>query len=519
MSFARTMDSHRYSAVWIGLSVLAGLDMAYCGMALAFLAGWREHPKTIGRPLAFRLVVWGLVFAGLWWLETIRPPAFHDETTILVLVVLLPFAILCVRNVVQVRREIVEGGPAPTILPRQRTSRPRPARVIVVTGANAGIGKETVLWFAKQQQQQLFSAEELSNDDDEIILLCRNTSKGQEVIAEAEKQAMAATGHHQPTRSSIKMRVVACDLTSFQSVRAAVDEIKTSCRCFSPPKNGDDGGRRRNNNIDMCLIQNAGVMLKDCEYTEDGHEMTLQANHLGHFLLTALLLPLIMVVRDDNNNDGADDTNHHDDNNTAATTSPSCRVISLTSSTFPLCHPAQIPYDDPIALDAYLECRRIGTASHQYYPYGLFTQYAKTKWCNILHAYYLFHEYGGGNNNGGGGRLWTAAVHPGLVRTDVVRNMPWYMKLGNDLSGWLITTIQKTPAQGAWGTVHAAQVDDVDADNGGGGCYWENRRIIPLDEDLLRRAAAPIWDWSCDAVRLTKCEREALEQCKRKKQR
>ena len=41
------------------------------------------------------------------------------------------------------------------------------------------------------------------------------------------------------------------------------------------------------------LINNAGVMMCPYEKTDDGYEMQFQTNHLGHFLLTLLLLPKI----------------------------------------------------------------------------------------------------------------------------------------------------------------------------------------------------------------------------------
>lgn len=55
------------------------------------------------------------------------------------------------------------------------------------------------------------------------------------------------------------------------------------------------------------LINNAGVAFIPYEKTEDGNEMTLQVNHLGHFLLTLLLLPKMQL------------------------SSPNCRIINISS--------------------------------------------------------------------------------------------------------------------------------------------------------------------------------------------
>lgn len=402
------------SSAWIVVTFWASLDVLYCVSAIGFLAAWQENP-TVFAPLVYRCGVWSIIgLLGVLLLpQTIEP--------IDILLISVPCCVLTAVNVKNTRREIVEGGPPPTNLPVAST----PNRVIVVTGANAGIGRETVLWFSKNEPSAT------------ILLLCRNTSKGQQVVRDANIHA--ATQH---------LHVLACDLTSFASVRQCVLDIQS-----------------KYNKIDI-LLQNAGVMLSNLEYTEDQHEMSLQANHLGHFLLSALLLPMI---KDDG------------------------RVIVLTSSTFPLCRPDKLPYHDRSALEAVLECR----APH---TYGLFSQYAKTKWCNIVHAYVLSSEFG----------VWSAAVHPGLVRTDVVRNMPLFMRIGYQLTGVVLATLQKTPAQGSWGTIHAVHTNDTS------GCYWENRRIVLLDAELLRKAALVVWDWSCDAVKLSKSERWALERCKKK---
>lgn len=58
------------------------------------------------------------------------------------------------------------------------------------------------------------------------------------------------------------------------------------------------------------LINNAGVANLPYEKTEDGNEMTLQVNHLGHFLLTLLLLPKMQ------------------------SSSPSCRIVNVASFTY-----------------------------------------------------------------------------------------------------------------------------------------------------------------------------------------
>ena len=67
-----------------------------------------------------------------------------------------------------------------------------------------------------------------------------------------------------------------CDLASFASVRDAAAEVRVAAA---------DG-------LD-CLCNNAGVMALKDEATVDGYDVQMQTNHLGHFLLTCELMPLL----------------------------------------------------------------------------------------------------------------------------------------------------------------------------------------------------------------------------------
>jgi len=123
-------------------------------------------------------------------------------------------------------------------------------KTTVITGATSGIGKETALALAKK--------------DHTLYLLVRNTIKGEGLKADI----IAQTGNK-------NIHVVKCDLADLQSVRHAADELKTSLFAIN------------------VLINNAGGMFDKRELTKDGFEMTFQTNHLGHFLLTQSLMPLL----------------------------------------------------------------------------------------------------------------------------------------------------------------------------------------------------------------------------------
>jgi len=118
-------------------------------------------------------------------------------------------------------------------------------RVVVVTGANSGIGKETALALAASGAH--------------VVMTARNRPKGEAALAEVL------------ARRSGSAELVDLDLASLASVR----------RCAA-----DLLGRHERLHV---LVNNAGLVLRQRTETEDGYETTFQVNHLGHFLLTMLL--------------------------------------------------------------------------------------------------------------------------------------------------------------------------------------------------------------------------------------
>jgi NAD(P)-dependent dehydrogenase (short-subunit alcohol dehydrogenase family) len=119
-------------------------------------------------------------------------------------------------------------------------------RVVLITGGNAGIGKETAVALASMGAQVVFTA--------------RDAARGTEALAEIR------------TRSgSDAVDVMPLDLARFASVREFA-------------KRWSD----EHDQLDV-LVNNAGLILNSRRETDDGNEMTFQVNHLGPFLLTQLL--------------------------------------------------------------------------------------------------------------------------------------------------------------------------------------------------------------------------------------
>jgi NAD(P)-dependent dehydrogenase (short-subunit alcohol dehydrogenase family) len=121
-------------------------------------------------------------------------------------------------------------------------------RTAIVTGANSGLG--------------LVTARELARAGASVVMACRNLDKGHAAI----EQVRAAVPNAQ-------VQLEELDLASMESVRAFAERFKAT----------HDG-------LDL-LINNAGVMAPPRRRTADGFELQFGTNHLGHFLLTTLLLP------------------------------------------------------------------------------------------------------------------------------------------------------------------------------------------------------------------------------------
>lgn len=123
-------------------------------------------------------------------------------------------------------------------------------KTVVITGANSGIGLETAVALARAGAKTLITV--------------RDRARGEVAVADIR----ARSGHD-------VVDAVVFDLGSIASTRQGTAEILARC-----------------DRIDV-LVNNAGVVLSSRRETEDGLEATFAVNHLGHFVLTELLLDRI----------------------------------------------------------------------------------------------------------------------------------------------------------------------------------------------------------------------------------
>ena len=126
-------------------------------------------------------------------------------------------------------------------------------RVAVVTGSNTGLGLET--------------ARALAGAGAEVVLAIRNLHKGETARSQILESHPDAT-----------VQLQSLDLGSLDSVRTAADELL-----------------ERHDRLDL-LINNAGVMYTEWQTTSDGFEFQMGVNHLGHFVLTDLLIDRLMTT-------------------------------------------------------------------------------------------------------------------------------------------------------------------------------------------------------------------------------
>ncbi|QDS68612.1 hypothetical protein FKW77_001264 [Venturia effusa] len=247
-------------------------------------------------------------------------------------------------------------------------------KVILVTGGNAGLGAASVLELAKHNPAQ-------------ILLAARSKERADAAIAAIKEKVPDAA-----------IKFLELDLTDFASIKKAADEVNKS------------SGR-----LDV-LMNNAGIMATPPGLTKDGYELQFGTNHMGHALLTKLLLPLLQKTAKEHGE---------------------ARVVNLSS----VAHTWSVK--GGICLE---ECKTDmrGTSS--------FTRYGQSKLANILFTKGLAKHYPD---------IKSIAVHPGGVNTELQRgpaaNWPWLvapMKIAFKL-------LAVTPEDGALTQLFAATSKDA----------------------------------------------------------
>ncbi len=270
-------------------------------------------------------------------------------------------------------------------------------KLALITGATSGMGYATAVEMAKKNYA--------------VVMLGRNVEKGLQAAETAKRES-----------GSQDIEFAACDLASLDSIRAFATEFI-----------------QKHDTLDV-LINNAGVLTIKRQETQDGFEMQLGVNHLGHFLLTNLLLDLILDAE-------------------------AGRIVNVSSGG----HKWGTFYEeDP----------------HMNKSYNVIKGYGQSKLANILFTKELALRLQDTN-------VLVNTLHPGAVAT----NLGVDRKTGFGKTIYkLLTPVFQTPAEGAATAIFLASSPDIE---GMSGEYFYKKKIHKVsdaanDQELGKR----LWAWS-----------------------
>jgi NAD(P)-dependent dehydrogenase (short-subunit alcohol dehydrogenase family) len=274
-------------------------------------------------------------------------------------------------------------------------------KVVVITGGNTGIGKEAAVGLAGLGAR--------------VVITSRNEDRGRAALQEIRDRS-----------GNDSVEVMPLDLASFRSIRSfAADAL--------------DGFER----IDV-LVNNAGLILLRRTETEDGFEATFGINHLGHFLLTDLLLDRLRA-------------------------SAPARVVVVASNAHKGARRG-LDFDDL-------------QAEHRY---GWQNAYNKSKLANIYFARELARRLDGTGTT-------VNSLHPGFVRSDFGRDGD----LGG-LYGWGIKYLASPFAinseKGARTSIYLASSPEVEGVTGG--YFYKCKPTAPSKVAQDAAAARRLWEVS-----------------------
>ncbi|EXJ86935.1 hypothetical protein A1O3_03889 [Capronia epimyces CBS 606.96] len=286
-------------------------------------------------------------------------------------------------------------------------------KVIIVTGGNNGIGKATVVALAKHNAGRIY-------------LAARSKAKYDDAMASVREAAPGA-----------KVEFLELDLASFASIKRAADQVIAS-----------------NDRLDI-LINNAGVMALPPAQTVEGYEIQFGTNHMGHALLTKLLLPLLLKTAELSD----------------------VRIVNVTSTGYMLAPKGTFLPD------------QVRTSMSDFHTY---VRYGQSKMANVLHGRELARRYP---------QILSTSVHPGRVATPLLDHMmtnhsftTYFQKFFDALAGKL------TPEMGACNTLWCSTWKREDVQNGG---FYTPIGKLDAGEKRSQEVemAKKLWDWQEEEFR------------------
>lgn len=280
-------------------------------------------------------------------------------------------------------------------------------KIVLVTGANAGMGLASVIEFAKAGAT--------------VIMVCRSLERGEA----ARQRALGESG-------AAHIELMHCDLANFASIRTFVEQFKL-----------------RYARLDV-LLNNAGVVTLKRTETMDGYEMMLGVNHLGHFLLTTLLLDRLEQASQG-------------------------RIVNVSSGAHKV---GRMHWEDPNLTSSF----------------NVAKGYAQSKLANILFTKELARRLVHTN-------ITVNCLHPGAVATSI--GVDRKTGFGKSVHA-LLRPFFLTPLQGAQTAIYLASAKEG-GEVSGEYFYKQKRQQVSLRANDMA-AALRLWTWSEEQVK----EREAL---------
>ncbi|ORZ36309.1 hypothetical protein BCR44DRAFT_1432439 [Catenaria anguillulae PL171] len=309
-------------------------------------------------------------------------------------------------------------------------------RNFVITGANTGIG-----WI---------TAREIAKHGGNVILACRSQEKAEAAIAKIQSE-LAAGGT--PSSEIGTLEFLPLDLQSLKSCAKAARTL-----------------RDRNHRIDV-LINNAGIMATPFALTKDGIESQFGTNHMGHFVFTMLLLPLIPKDED-----------------------AKSRIVILSSFGHTL------PYSTGLLELDQIMVSQDGSSAKLEAVYATWAAYGQSKLANLLFAKYLARHLPSS--------VQCFAVHPGYVDTDLGRNLSSsHGSIVGTVAKGLAAVVAKSPESGAITTLCAATHPKWELSKGirwaPSGTYFvpEGKVGTPSKFAMDERLGDKLWEMSLEIVR------------------
>jgi len=273
------------------------------------------------------------------------------------------------------------------------------SKMILITGANSGIGLATAFELAKKGHH--------------ICMLGRNIQKMHQ-LKERWERSIPNAG----------ISYLFCDLSDFSSVQKAAMQLMMM-----------------ESKINV-LINNAGGIFPEYQKNKDGFENTIAVNHLGHFLLTISIMP---ILKESN-----------------------ARIINVSS-------------------EAHKAARIDWSKMNDSASYQSFNQYALAKLFNIGFTRSLHDKF---NKEG----VSSFALHPGVVKTGFGKEYEGWVK-------WLIRFSQPfmiSAEKGAETSIFLTTQNEASLSSGA--YYIKSKQALPSTKALSKEFQNDLWDYSMKAV-------------------